>query len=1224
MKTTFFKNSHVVVAVVSEDTLSAKDVEKLEWLCEAKVLKQSELGGRYVGPRKEMISPWSTNATSIATNVGISGIARMECFTDADTEIDPMLQAYYDGLNQESLRITAQPAPVQYIDDIAEYNEKEGLALSRHEISYLKKVAEDLGRKLTDCELYGFAQINSEHCRHKIFNGCFIIDNEEKGKSLFALIKDTSKAAGKYLVSAYKDNVAFISGPQIEQFHPDKNNVFILTPLESVLALKAETHNFPTTVEPFYGASTGSGGEIRDRMAGGRGSLPLIGSAIYMTAYPRLEGSEAGAYESYTTPRKWKYQTPQQILTKASNGASDFGNKFGQPLIVGSLLTFESDTEVGFYGFDRTVMLAGGVGYSKAEYALKDQPQVGDIVIVLGGDNYRIGMAGGSVSSVDTGAYSRELELSAVQRANPEMQKRVYNVIRSLVESTDNPIRMVHDHGAGGHINCLGELIDPEGGEIALKALPIGDPTLSVKEIVCNESQERMGLLAAPKDIQRIKDLSERERAPFYAVGKITGKKTFVFKDEKDETPVNLPLSALFDESPKVIMRDKTVPRTFSALDITIKNGVDFRKALDLVLSLEGVACKDWLTNKVDRSVTGLIAQQQCVGALQLPLADFGMVALDYTAKSGIALALGHAPVAGIIDAKAGSVLSVAEALTNLVWAPLAHGLEGVVLSANWMWPAKQVGEDARLYEAVQALSEFCIELGIPVPTGKDSLSMTMKYEDGLVVKAPGTVAISAMAECEDLRKGVTPDLKGVEGSVLIYVDLSGIDDAPLGGSSFAQTLGKIGDKAPTVVSVEKFKAGFSYIQELIKNEKVLAGHDVSAGGLLVAACEMAFTGDLGFKLVLNGSAEEIVKEAFSEKPAVIMQIGKESAAEVLARFSALGIAAKSLAIVGGDEISVEADKLSFDVSVDSLRRVWFAPSALLEQYQTRKDKAEERYKTCGTTPLHYEFPNKFSGKAADYGVDLSRMSTGQLKAAIIREEGTNGDREMAFSMHAAGFCVKDIMMTDLLSGREDLSDLSFIVFPGGFTNSDVLGAGRGWAGAFKFNDRAAEALQRFYQRENTLSLGVCNGCQLMVALGVLYPEHKKQPEMKHNDSQKFETGFVNVVVEESNSVLLAGLQGARLGVWVAHGEGKFYLPEEESAYNIPLKYAYSEYPANPNGAGFRAAGICSLDGRHLAMMPHLERSILPWQWPYLTKNDWEITPWMLAFVNARNWLQTR
>ena len=580
-----------------------------------------------------------------------------------------------------------------------------------------------------------------------------------------------------------RDNVAFAQGPVIEQFAPadqSTSDYFQVEDIESVISLKAETHNFPTTVEPFNGAATGTGGEIRDRMGGGVGSWPLAGTAVYMTAYPRLEG-ESRTWEDILPVRKWLYQTPEQILIKASNGASDFGNKFGQPLICGSVLTFEHQEDGQKLAYDKVIMLAGGVGYGKKRDCLKKEPQKGNKVVVVGGDNYRIGLGGGSVSSVDTGRYTSGIELNAIQRANPEMQKRAYNLVRALVEEKENPVVSIHDHGSAGHLNCLSELVEDCGGEIDMAKLPIGDKTLSAKEIIANESQERMGLLIDERHLDHVKAIAERERAPLYVVGETTGDAHFSFVQADGVKPFDLDVAQMFGHSPKTIMTDETVKRHYE--DVTY-SADQIDSYINKVLQLEAVACKDWLTNKVDRSVTGKIARQQCQGEIQLPLSDCGVVALDYRGKRGIATALGHAPQAGLASPEAGSVLSVAESLTNIVWAPLEDGLEGVSLSANWMWPCRaQKGEDARLYAAVEALSDFCCSLHINVPTGKDSLSLTQKYPNGEKIISPGTVIVSAGGEVKDVRNVVSPVLVNSKNSSLYYIDFS-FDDQRLGGLS--------------------------------------------------------------------------------------------------------------------------------------------------------------------------------------------------------------------------------------------------------------------------------------------------------------------------------------------------------------------------------------------------------------------------------------------------------
>ena len=1224
----FFRKANIIYAVDARKSLPAADIAKLTWLfSEAKQLDAEVLNGIFIGPRREMITPWSTNAVEITQNMGLEGIARIEEFEvvkSEDAPYDPMLRRMYRSIDQDIFTIRKQPDPVIYIDDIAAYNQQEGLALSDEEMAYLNELSRRIGRKLTDSEVFGFSQVNSEHCRHKIFNGLFIVDGEEMPSTLFGLIKKTTKTNPGRVVSAYKDNCAFLQGPVVEQFapaSPDTADYYGIKDFESVISVKAETHNFPTTVEPFNGAATGTGGEIRDRIAGGKGAFPVAGTAVYMTAYPRLDGGRE--WEQFTTPREWLYQTPEDILIKASNGASDFGNKFGQPLICGSVQTFEHFENGKKFGFDKVIMQAGGVGYGRKQDSIKDEPQPGDKVVLLGGDNYRIGMGGGAVSSVATGEYAGAIELNAVQRANPEMQKRAYNAIRAASEETENPIISIHDHGAGGHLNCLSELVEATGGRIDMENLPIGDPTLSAKEIVGNESQERMGFVVKEENIDKLRRIAERERSPFYVIGEATGDMQFTFVNNKTgEKPIDLKLEDMFGKAPRTVLNDRTVRESYAEPQYDAGKLVHY---IENVLQLEAVAAKDWLTNKVDRSVTGRVAKQQTAGSVQLPLNDCAVVALDYQGQRGIATALGHAPVAALADPGKGSVLAITEALTNIVFAPIDGGLPSVSLSANWMWPCKNEGEDARLYAAVQAASDYALALGINIPTGKDSLSMTQKYKDGEQVYAPGTVIITSVGEVSDVKKVVSPALKH-RRSQMIYVDMSR-DGFRLGGSSFAQVVGSVGMDVPTVTSADYFTRAFGAVQQLVEEGKVLSGHDVSAGGLITALLEMTFADNRsGMDLSLAALAEkDLIKVLFSEKPAVVLQV--ENGSEVCENLKFDGIDAYVIGDVNQERrFTVTNAGVEFSLLIDQLRDTWFKTSYLLDRRQSGVQKASERFANYKNQELSYKFPETFTGKLSQWGLEASRRTPSGIKAAVIREQGSNSEREMAWCMHLAGMDVKDVHMTDLISGRETLEDVNMIVFVGGFANSDVLNSAKGWAGAFLYNERAKEALDRFYAREDTLSLGVCNGCQLMAELGLITPDHEQKPRMLHNDSHKFESCFVNVEVQPTGSVLFDSMAGSRLGIWVAHGEGKFRLPYEEERYRIPLKYAYDQYPGNPNGSDYAAAAIVSADGRHLAMMPHIERSLRPWNWAYYPEERAadEVSPWIEAFVNARKWIEQR
>ena len=1229
----FFGNKNSkIIAVQTTEELSIENKLKLTWLFSCSELVGEEnnkplasIDTFFIGPRASMITPWSTNAVEITQNMGIIGIIRIEEFnfvSEDFSDFDPMISQKFSQLNQDSFTINTKPEAIIEIDDIADYNTKEGLALNDDEVAYLNSISKKIKRKLTDSEVFGFSQVNSEHCRHKIFNGKFVIDGEEKPSSLFKMIKETSKQHPNDIVSAYKDNVAFIKGPKVEQFAPKRADVpdyYRTEDFDSVISIKAETHNFPTTVEPFNGAATGSGGEIRDRLAGGKGSLPLAGTAVYMTSYSRL--TKDRFWEQKMKERPWLYQTPMDLLIKASNGASDFGNKFGQPLITGSVLTFEHEENSSSstfsprkLGFDKVIMQAGGIGYGKADQALKDTPKQGDKIVILGGENYRIGMGGAAVSSADTGEFASGIELNAVQRSNPEMQKRAANAVRGMIESEENFIVSIHDHGAGGHLNCLSELVEDTGGNIDLDMLPVGDPTLSAKEIIGNESQERMGLVIAEKHIETLQSIADRERSPMYTVGDVTGNNRFTFESKTNgDVPMDLALEDMFGSSPKTIMTDKTVERNYKNPRYKTKN---LHVYLDQVLQLEAVACKDWLTNKVDRCVGGKVAKQQCVGPLQIPLNNVGVMALDYNGKEGIATSIGHAPISGLIDPKAGSRNSITEALTNIIWAPLKENLKSVSLSANWMWPCKNEGEDARLYDAVEAISEFSIDLGINVPTGKDSLSMKQRYPNEEVI-SPGTVIITAAGNCNQITKVVEPVLKQ-NGGKIYYINISQ-DSFKLGGSSFNQVLNTIGNETPTVESAAFVKDVFNTIQNLIKEDKITSGHDIASGGLITTLLEMCFAdNDLGASIDLTSLSEsDSIKLLFSENTGIVFQADASVEKKLLdsnIEFFDIGH------VINKGTVSIKNHEDTFTFDVSKVRDTWYTTSFLLDQKQTSNGRAEARFNNFKNQPLHYLFPSNFTGKLPKIDKNKPRP-----KAAIIREKGSNSEREMANAMYLAGFDVKDVHMTDLITGRETLEDIQFIGAVGGFSNSDVLGSAKGWAGAFLYNEKANKALKSFFERKDTLSIGICNGCQLWMELDLINPDHKVHGKMTHNDSNKHESAFTSVKIENNNSIMLSSLAGSTLGVWISHGEGKFKLPYAEENYHIVAKYSYEAYPHNPNGSDFNSAMMCDKTGRHLVTMPHIERSTFQWNWAnYPQGRKDEVSPWIEAFVNARQWLESK
>ena len=1211
----FESKDQSIFAVQSKKSLSENEIKKLEWLFgDATLLTNSELNKDLIGPRAAMVSPWSTNAVEICQNMGLQSILRIEKYkpaNDDSIDFDPMLNEKFKSLKQDIFSVNATPDKIKYIQNIEKYNQDEGLALSRDEIIYLNDVSKKINRELTDSEIFGFSQVNSEHCRHKIFNGKFVIDGNEKDESLFSLIKKTSKVNPENIVSAYKDNVAFIKGPKIIQFAPSKSdeaNFYISKEIDTVISLKAETHNFPTTVEPFNGAATGSGGEIRDRLAGGRGSIPLAGTAVYMTPYSRINEKE---WEKNICERKWLYQSPVEILIKASNGASDFGNKFGQPLISGSVFTFENDDNGEIQSYDKVIMLAGGIGFANKNHSLKNKPKKDDLIVIMGGDNYRIGMGGAAVSSADTGEFSTGIELNAIQRSNPEMQKRVANAIRGTVENDENCIVSIHDHGAGGHLNCLTELVEETGGFIELDNLPIGDPTLSNKEIIGNESQERMGLIIKRENIHEFIQICERERAPVYIVGKVTDDGRFTIYSEKTNLKcVDLDLGHFFGSSPQTILKDKSVSKKYNQIKYSTKL---IHKYVEQLFSLESVGCKDWLTNKVDRCVGGKVAKQQCVGELQLPLNNCGVMALDFSTRHGVATSIGHSSISALIDPESGSKNSIAEALTNIIWAPIENNLKGVSLSANWMWPCRNYGEDARLYKAVDSLSKFAIELGINIPTGKDSLSMNQKYED-IEVKSPGTVIISATAHCSDIYNIIEPPLKANKGSVF-YINLSS-DDYKLGGSAFSQIIGNIGVDTPTINDSKYFLNVFDTIQKMIKKKLIISGHDVGSGGLITTLMEMCFsTNNIGAKIDLTSLNEkDSVKLLFSENSGIVIQCkDKKSEKEIMDS----GIRAYRIGeVTNSNNLVIKNHDNDFLFDLDKFRDYWFSTSTLLDKKQTSNNLADVRFKNYKKQPLKYKFPKNFEGNL------IKLKSEKKPIAAILREKGSNSERELANALHIAGFDVKDVHMTDLLSGKENLKDVKFLGAVGGFSNSDVLGSAKGWAGSFKYNESAQKAIKNFFARDDTLSIGICNGCQLFMELDLIYPKHEEHGKMTFNDSKKHESNFTSVKINTNNSVMLNSLEQSTLGVWISHGEGKFKLPYSKKNYNIVAEYGYSEYPSNPNGSDYNTAMLCSNNGRHLVTMPHIERSIFKWNWAYYQNGrEDKLSPWILAFVNAKNWI---
>ncbi|MCY4419578.1 MAG: phosphoribosylformylglycinamidine synthase [Cytophagales bacterium] len=1174
------------------------------------------LENKWIGPRRGMSSPWSTHVREIFQGISsLSGVVHVEKFLGMDPVgvQDSLLEDVYEGEEIFEIDELVSPSSVLWVEDISEYVLSEGLSLSEREISYLEGLSRRLGRPLTDTELFGFGQVQSEHCRHHIFRAAFTLNGKSCSQTPFDLIKRSTQENPEEIVSAYVDNVAMIRGDRLRVFGSRSEGASYFYDFwnrEGIYTLKAETHNFPTTVEPFYGAGTGTGGEIRDRLAGGRGTLPLAGTAVYMTSFTRM-GKRT--WEKNIPPRAWLYQSPSDILIRASHGVSDYANKFGQPLIAGSLFTFEKIFQGQLYAYDKVVMLAGGLGEGVSDYVNKLPPRAGDRVIVLGGANYRVGLGGSSISSKETGKQLRDLEQKAVQRANPEMQNRIARLIRAWLHHGENHgknlIRSIHDHGAGGHLNCLLELLESSGAKIYTSLFPLGDESLSDKEILLNESQERMGLVIAKEDIDLAFKMAARENVPMYVVGEVGKDKRICFFPSREEEamPLDLEVKDMFPSfSPKKISQKFSSP----VLDPIKIDDTQIVQDLPHILSTETVGSKDWLTNKIDRCVGGRVAKQPTCGPLQLPLNNLGVVASEFgSSPKGLGIGIGQAPASGLLCPEAGACLALAEALGNLVWAPMEKGIRSISLSANWIWP-NQENDYALLYRAVQALSDFAIRLGIPIPTGKDSLSMVQRYPDGKLIPAPGTLIITGLAKISSVRQVVEPVLQEDMETEIWYLPLS--KNYELGGSQWSVIREQEGIP-PSLLPPEYIVRAFHFLQQLIQEDKIRAGHDVSSGGLLSTLLEMCYpqpnTIGMAIKWYDFLPFDSLSKILFSEAPGWIVQVPTNI------RFRAIAKKANVHAYHIGRPtpnpvLFFKYKNKNYQWHVDNCRKQWMSPSHLMDAQQTHPLQAQKRQIHLGTQVLSPKFPPSFTGKKSTF---LKK----QYKAAIIREKGSNGEEETALALYMAGFRVKDVHMTDILSGREDLSDISVVAFVGGFSHADALGAAKGWAAIFRHNQQAQQVLKSFYAREDTLSIGICNGCQLMMELSLISPDPSP---MQENLSQKFECGFVDVCILESPSIMFRPLINTRLSVWIAHREGRF-TPSHSSSPTV-MKYAYPDYPGNPNGSIDEMAGISSSDGRHVALMPHIERSLFPWNWAnYPSERKDEISPWILPFEEAQKWL---
>lgn len=1244
-------------------------------------LKQ-EIGSFIVelGPRMNFTTAWSTNAVSICHACGLKNIKRIERsrrykFITNDISLSKKeiikkhLNEYKAFINLLHDRMTEceyeeplttfepdiKPEPVfivpiieEGIKALNEINIKMGLGLDDWDINYYYNLfVNDIKRNPTNVECFDLAQSNSEHSRHWFFKGKLFIDGKEIPHTLIDLIKEPLKSNPTNSIIAFKDNSSAIRGYNIFTIIPEKPEIpsrFIKEKLLYHIIFTAETHNFPTGVAPFPGAETGTGGRIRDVHATGKGALVVAGTAGYCVGQLKIP-DYLQPWEDMTFEYPNNLAPPLQIEIEASNGASDYGNKFGEPIIQGFTRSFGLRLPDGERReWVKPIMFTGGVGQIDNRHVEKGKPEKGMLVMKIGGPAYRIGIGGGSASSMIQGENIEELDFSAVQRGDAEMEQKLNRVVRACVEMGEkNPIVSIHDQGAGGNCNVIKEIIYPEGAKINIRNILLGDNTLSVLEIWGAEYQENDALLINLKDVDRFTNLCNREKLPFSIIGEITGDGYIVLYDDiNNSTPVNLELSKILGDMPQktfYLKREKVKTKP-----LRFPKSINIKEMLERVLRLLSVGSKRFLTNKVDRSVTGLIAQQQCIGPLQLTLSNVSVIAQSHFGFTGSAISIGEHPIIGLLDPEAMARMSVGEAITNIMWAKLS-GLENIKCSANWMWAAKLPGEGAKIYDAAVALKDIMLALGIAIDGGKDSLSMAAKVinKSGKeeIVKAPGTLVISAYATCPDIRKVTSPHIKQPGRSKLIYIDI-GKGKYRLGGSAIAYVYGQIGKIPPDIDDTDLLKRTFNLIQELIEKDLILSGHDRSDGGLIVTLLEMAFSGNCGLEIELKFKKtikkHDIIKILFSEELGVVFEYLPEKEREIIdlmkqqkIPFQIIGNTIKEKRIklnINGIEV------LNEDMRI--LRDIWEETSYRLDRLQANTECADEEKKI------------NFDRKGMNFHLTFSPEDTpeellnthNKPKVAIIREEGSNGDREMASAFYQAGFEVWDITMTDLIEKRISLRKFRGVAFVGGFSYADVLDSAKGWAGVIKYNDFLYEEFQNFYLRTDTFSLGVCNGCQLMALLGWIpwygIPS-TKQPRFIKNRSNRFESRFLSVKILPSPSIMLKNMEGSILGIWVAHGEGKLYFPDDDIKNAVldrglaPIRYVDDNgeiteiYPFNPNGSPLGITALCSPDGRHLAMMPHPERTFLKWQWAYMPedwKYDLKASPWLMLFQNARKWCE--
>lgn len=1242
--------------IESSRPLEAQEMERLRliladgFLLDTVTFEPTLVGERVVevGPRLNFATAWSSNMVSICRAVGLDCVSRVErsrrYLVPEDQDVDAFVANKHDRMTEcvyaaplTTFETGIVPEPVYEVDLIGKGPDGlldiPGISMDQWDRElYHRYFVERCHRNPTIVEIMDLNNANSEHSRHGFFRGKQVIDGQECDKTLFQVVTDTLQAHPKGSKVAFKDNSSVIEGHILTTLLPEqpgspsalRETTVCYHPL-----LTAETHNFPTGVAPFPGAETGTGGRIRDVQGTGRGGFVMAGTAGYCVANLHIPDYPLEWENSYACPDS--LAPALEIEIEASNGASDYGNKFGEPLIQGFTRSFDLRLENGErWGFLKPIMFTGGIGQIDDRHTDKKDALKGMVIVQVGGPAYRVGFGGGAASSMMQGENEAKLDFNAVQRGDAEMEQKMNRVIRACNEMGDlSLIDVIHDQGAGGPANVLKELVEHAGGRVEIRNIRVGDPTMSVLEIYVAEYQERVGLLISPENIVRFQAICEREKVACEVLGEVTGDLRFVVQDKQDNsTPVNIEIPELLGNIPqKTFVDNRTVP-ALSAFVPPADLGV--RDALERVLRLVSVGSKRFLTNKVDRAVTGLIAQQQCCGPLQLTVADVAVVAQSHFGLTGIASAIGEQPIKMLVNPAAGARMAVGECLTNLVWAKI-DDLEQVKCSANWMWAPKLAGEGAALRDAAEAMATAMIAVGMAVDGGKDSLSMAAKVEDE-VVKSPRQLVISAYAAMSDIRKKVTPDIKE-PGSVLLLIDLAAGKNR-LGGSALAQTLGQIGSEVPDMEDPALVKQAFLAVQELIDQGLILAGHDRSDGGLITTVLEMAFSGNCGLNLALNGSAT-VLETLFAEELGLVVECQWSHLAEVKKRLEQAGT---PCAVLGSSTVKKAVTiqyngELAMDDSMVLLRQWWEETSYQLERLQVNPDCADaEKCNTMDRKGPEYRL--SFKPAVTDPAV---LQQTNKPKVAILRDEGSNSDREMSSAFYSAGFEPWDVTMTDLLSGRIDLSGFRGLAAVGGFSYADVPESAKGWAATIRFNERLQAQFQDFYNRPDTFTLGVCNGCQLFGLLGWV-PWHgieaERQPRFIHNPSGRFESRWSTVKILPSKAIMLQGMEDLVFGIHVDHGEGFLHFPDEALRERVwaeqmaTVVYVDDEgqpteaYPFNPNGSPGGLTGLCSPDGRHLAMMPHPERTFLTWQAHWLPKEmkHLPVSPWLRMFQNAYAW----